>query len=496
MKHHEILQIIANGENSSVEFKRGDIRPEQLAKEAVGMANLQGGMILIGVENDGTITGITRKNLEEWVMDTVFSRFIHPAIIPHYQEVLFESDKRIAIVSIAAGIAKPYVVRQNDREDMYVRVGSITRLATREQALRLFGAGGLLHTESLPVSGTSIKNLDLVRIDNYLRDVLNEPDMPASEPLWIDRLSGLGFMAADALGHDVCTVAGMVLFGIHPRKFLPQAGLRLLVFNDVDKQYQALLDVVLDAPMAGRWRIEPGKPWSLIDEGLIEKFVRTLEPFISLEANEVDAHLRREKKWFYPVEAIRETVLNALAHRDWTRAVDIEITRYVDRLEVISPGTLPNTMTIDKMKAGRRTPRNPVILDVLRDYGYVDARGMGVRIKVIPLTRQFTGNDPLFEATDDYLKTVIGVGNASVDAPESQTLPLKNLPNAPENVPKNPFQGQLLSLIQADPTITYDALARSTGRDRKTVRRHLNILKQSGFLRRAGSPKGGHWEVK
>ena len=65
MKHHEILQIIANGENSSVEFKRGDIRPEQLAKEAVGMANLQGGMILIGVEDDGTITGITRKNLEE-----------------------------------------------------------------------------------------------------------------------------------------------------------------------------------------------------------------------------------------------------------------------------------------------------------------------------------------------------------------------------------------------------------------------------------------------
>jgi len=62
--------------------------------------------------------------------------------------------------------------------------------------------------------------------------------------------------------------------------------------------------------------------------------------------------------------------------------------------------------------------------------------------------------------------------NASGDAPESQNLPLKNIPDVPANVPKNTFQLQLLSLIQADPTITYDALARSTGRDRKTVRRH------------------------
>lgn len=127
--------------------------------------------------------------------------------------------------------------------------------------------------------------------------------------------------------------------------------------------------------------------------------------------------------------------------------------------------------------------------------GYVDARGMGVRIKVIPLTRQFTGSDPLFEATDDYLKTVIGVGNAPDDAPESQKLSLKNIPDVPKNVPKNPFQMQLLSLIKSDPTITYDELAHATGRDRKTVQRHLNVLKQGKFLRRVGSPKGGRWEI-
>ena len=64
-------------------------------------------------------------------------------------------------------------------------------------------------------------------------------------------------------------------------------------------------------------------------------------------------------------------------------------------------------MTVDKMKAGQRSPRNTIIMEVLRDYGYVDYRGMGVRTKIVPLTRQLTGKDPEFVVTDDYLKTVL-----------------------------------------------------------------------------------------
>ncbi len=117
--------------------------------------------------------------------------------------------------------------------------------------------------------------------------------------------------------------------------------------------------------------------------------------------------MRREKTWLYPWEAIRETVINALAHRDWTRSVDIEVTNYADRLEVISPGKLQNSMTVRKMIAGQRSPRNTLIMEILRDYGYVDSRGMGVRTKIIPLMKQLNQTDPIFEATDDYLKTVL-----------------------------------------------------------------------------------------
>jgi ATP-dependent DNA helicase RecG len=80
MLKSDLLEIIANGENSGVEFKRDDLRPEQLAKEIVALANLQGGVILIGVEDEGTISGIQRHDLETWVMDTVITHYVHPYI--------------------------------------------------------------------------------------------------------------------------------------------------------------------------------------------------------------------------------------------------------------------------------------------------------------------------------------------------------------------------------------------------------------------------------
>lgn len=128
---------------------------------------------------------------------------------------------------------------------------------------------------------------------------------------------------------------------------------------------------------------------------------------MSEESETIDAYFRKDTRWFYPMDAVREVLLNALAHRDWTRFIEIEICMYSNRLEIISPGNLQNSMTIEKMKTGQRSARNPIIMEVLRDYNYVDARGMGIRLKVVPLMKAYTGKEPYFELTDDYLKTVL-----------------------------------------------------------------------------------------
>lgn len=410
MLRSELLEIIANGENSGVEFKRDDIRPEQLGKEVVAFANLYGGRILLGVEDDGTISGIQRPNLEEWVMNTVFAAKVHPMILPFYEEIAMPGGRRVAVVSFSQGTAKPYVLRHNNREDIYIRVGSTSRLATREQQARLFASGGILHPETLPVSGTSFASLDLDRLRDYLKNVIRDPEVPESQTDWIRRLLGIGFMIEASDTHTVCTIAGLLLFGIAPRKFLRQAGIRLMVFEGDTKEYRALTDEIIDGPLVGRWALDEEGTRALVSHGIIERFAEMIRPFISREENGIDEKMRRSTLLNYPWEAIRESVINALAHRDWTRFVDVEITGYSDRLEVISPGALQNSMTVEKMIAGQRSPRNPLIVEVLRDYGYVEARGMGVRTKIIPLMKQHNKADPVFEATDDYLKTTLPRG--------------------------------------------------------------------------------------
>ncbi len=402
----ELLEIIENGENSGIEFKRDDIRPEQLAKEVVALANLQGGRIFIGIEDDGTITGLQHDNTEEWVLNT-FRDKVYPQLIPYYEELVLDEGKRVAIISIGQGLSKPYTLRHKQREDVYIRMGSRSELASREQQLRLFESGGLLHVEVLPVVGTSIHHLDRQRLNFYLSEIIKDPDVPITDQEWEQHLLGLGLMASDGLGHHVCSVAGLVCFANNPRRYLRQSGLRVVVFSGIDKEYQAQLDVVLDAPLVGRWVLNPEGQKVLDHEGVIEKLSTVIRPFISEEASTIDEHMRRERQWHYPWDALRELVVNALAHRDWSLAVDIELSVYSDRLEVISPGKLQKSMTIEKMIAGQRLPRNALIMDILRDYGYVDARGMGVRTKIIPLMKKFNHCEPVFELTDDYLKTIL-----------------------------------------------------------------------------------------
>ena len=160
-------------------------------------------------------------------------------------------------------------------------------------------------------------------------------------------------------------------------------------------------------PELGLWKKDNRGNREQVADGVIENFVQITRAFLSEEADEINDGLRRDRNWFYPLEAIRETVVNAFAHRDWSRSVDIEFSVYNNRLEVISPGALQNLMTVAKMIAGQRSPRNPLIVDVLRDYRYVDARGMGIRTKVIPLMRQINQTEPVFEDTEDFLKTTL-----------------------------------------------------------------------------------------
>ena len=185
-----------------------------------------------------------------------------------------------------------------------------------------------------------------------------------------------------------------------------------MVFPGVDLDYDASLDEVLDLPCVGLGEQKPGK---FIEQSLPERTLSYLQPHISKERL---IGTTRKRIWDYPPEVIRELVVNAFAHRDWTRQNDIRLIVFRDRMEVASPGSLPNGMTIEKIRSGQQVPRNTNMVRILRDYGMMDDRGMGIRRKVIPLMREQNGSEPEFEATDDYFKVTLRCGLTHADGGE------------------------------------------------------------------------------
>ncbi|MDZ4121752.1 MAG: ATP-binding protein, partial [Candidatus Cloacimonadaceae bacterium] len=266
--------------------------------------------------------------------------------------------------------------------------------------------------------------------------------------------------------------------------------------------YRALLDVVLDGPMLARWVFDDDGVRTIVDDGLVEKLAHTIHPYITIEGDAIDKGFRRPSKILYPMEAIRELILNALAHRDWTRSTDIELRIFSNRLEIISPGALPGSMTIEKMKAGQRYARNPLIMEVLREYNYVEERGMGIRTKVIPQVKAITGKEPEFTADEDCLmttmyrdETTIAPVNAAVNAPEHETI--NETVNETVNDARvlSALQKQLLNLITINPHISYEELIKQTGKVRTTIWRNLRSLVELGILTRIGSDKTGYWHM-
>ena len=397
----ELQDILEAGEGSKVEFKRDGIRPKRLAREIVSFANMNGGRILLGVEDDGTVSGVRRGNLQAWVMDTVIGRCVVPPIIPDYEEVAMDGGE-VAVIDVPAGVAKPYAVKRGERLDYYLRLGNTCQLASREQMARLFESGGLVSVEKMPVHGSDAEELDDRRLREYFERILGDDDADD----WQRKLLYRDLLVDTGRGDVRCSYAAYALFASEPRRRLPQAGLRLMVFPGPDMDYDASLDEVLDLPFVGLGEQTLGK---FIEQSLPERTLSYLQPHISHERL---SGMTRRRFWDYPVEVIRELLVNAFAHRDWTRQNDTRVVVYRDRMEVTSPGALPNGMTIDKIKAGQQSPHNTHIVRILRDYGLMDDRGMGIRRKVIPLMRERNGTEPDFEATEDSFKVTLWKGRS------------------------------------------------------------------------------------
>lgn len=347
----KIKILLEQGENQAVEFKAASISSESLAKEIVAFANTQGGSILIGVEDNGMISGVGNPAaLEEWV-----ANICRQNVIPAIQVVIENEkylDKNILHIEVPKGKDKPY---QTNKNQYLTRVGTTNRTATQTELLRMFQQAGVFHFDSTGVYKTKISDLNWSKLDRFFEQY----DVDYSHETDKQRL----LVNTDLMTEDgKVTVAGLLVFGINPQKYLYNASISFAHFagNEIsdelmDKQaIEGTLDYQIDTCLA-----------------IIKNNIK--HPSIIEGAKTVDT------VFLYPDKVFREIIVNACLHRNYAiTGSSIRVFLFEDRLEVRSPGRLPNAVTIEKMKAGVSFALNPVLLKFMQNLRYIDKLGRGI----------------------------------------------------------------------------------------------------------------------
>jgi ATP-dependent DNA helicase RecG len=394
MTKTELIELLTNGENSGVEFDRGPVEFEILTRQLVAFANLAGGRVLLGVEDDGSVSGITRANLEEWVMTACRDK-IRPEIIPYFEIIRdVEPGKDVAVVQVERGWTV-HCVWHNQHRTYYIRVGSQSREASPEELERLFQQRGVFRLELRPVSGSSLADLDRRRLRDYFVRIRKQ-QVPKDDDAedWRTLLVNTEIMTAEN-GRIPVTVAGLLLFGITPHRFLPQTGIDATAYPGREKDYAATERQSMRGAMTRLVQLDPvdQNKEVVMENGLVEQaieFVRRNAGTTSRLHSGVRVDVRS-----YPEEAVREAIVNALVHRDYLLSgTTIELSIYADRLEIISPGRLPNGITPTRMRLGCRAARNQLVKDVMRDYNYLEHTGMGVPRKIVKGMLEHNGTEP------------------------------------------------------------------------------------------------------
>ena len=339
MDAFELLDIISTGETSKVQFKEKLPNPDDFAKEIVAMSNSLGGIILLGVEDKkGEIVGLSTGELHDYGIKV--ANIADDKVIPvvyittEVVSIKLDSVKKILLVHVNEGINKPYKVRKTLK--VYVKQGDTKRqVSDNAEMLRLFQQSGNLFADEMTVENTSIKNVDLNKIKSYL--VAQKKDISIIDERLLINLS--------VLKNEKLTLGGLLFFGKNPQQHKPTFLIKAVSFfgNSIGgKDYRESLDIQGTIP-------------ELFDAG-VRFFKNNLK------------HTQQGQNFNFigileiSQTAIEETLQNALVHRDYFRNSPIRLFIFDNRIEIISPGKLPNNLTVENIKLGIAVARNNLLV--------------------------------------------------------------------------------------------------------------------------------------
>lgn len=475
MTQQELEALVKLGESETLEFKKttGQLKP---ALETIAaFLNHKGGIVLIGVDRKGHILGqdVTDSTQQEIAQEI---RKIEPAISPDINYLSIGSSKKLIILAVPAGDQKPYLYDGR----AYRRIGSATQRMTHEHQLQYFQSNAY-HThpwESLPAREINLQDLDQAEIVRTIKEGVakNKIDnlYDTNDPINI--LHGLGLMKGNVLFN-----AAVVLFGLNFKPYYFQCRAKLARFRGIDK------DEFLDS------RQVEGHAFKLYEECLA---------FIN-RYNSVSSHFKsgiskRIDEPTYPPLAVREALVNALVHRDYTQhGGAIRIAIYDDRLEIWSSGILPKGVHLEELwDLHTSQPRNELIADTFHRRGLLEEWGRGTN-KIINECRNWGNKDPeFFEQMGSFCVRIWAKEHSSslIVNPEEKSIGVDLLTQM-KALSKRQYE--IIGLLEK-----FEELRASEIKDKlsntladRTLRDDLLYLKQLKLLETKGRGKATTWRL-
>jgi ATP-dependent DNA helicase RecG len=351
----ELLEIVARGEDSHHQFKDDVTNAASLAGEIVAFANSGGGRIFIGVADDGSLhahdaTSVRRLNQ---LIANAAANSVRPPINPVTKNVPVSSGV-VIVVTIPDGISKPYM---DNTGAIWVKSGSDKRRVTaREEMQRMFQAARLVHGDDVPVPGTSLSDVDLDYFRRFFRSWRDGQDLEEQEQSLGQLLSAMRLLRDGSL-----TVSGVLLFAKDPQVFLPVFLVKAVCYPGNDVHTTTYLD---SADIVGRLQTQFEESLSFVLRNLRRE--QTGQGVNTTGTVEI------------PRIVLEELLANALTHRDYFVSAPIRIFIFDDRIEIISPGHLPNNLTVANIRSGNSNIRNPTLTSYATKL--IPYRGLGTGI--------------------------------------------------------------------------------------------------------------------
>ena len=394
-----LTETLREPEGKTLEFKRDLSSPERFLRTVVAFANTSGGTILVGIEDRSRhIRGVTEPlALEERAVNLI-SDSIRPRLMPDLEIVSYRNRQLLAVRVYPSSTRPHYIARTGPDAGTYVRVGSTNRRADAQliAEMQRFAKGESFDERPMPA-------LDSEALDFRVASELFSPVRKLTRRN-IDTLR----LLTTHQGRSVPTVGGLLLFGQDRLDHFPDAWIQAGRFSGTDKA--AIID-------------QAEFKMSLIQA--IEEAIAFVEKH-SLHGA-VIGRLRRRERWSLPPAAVREAIVNAVAHADYSQqGAPIRVAIFDDRLEVENPGLLPFGLTLADLPHGISKLRNRVIGRVLHELGLVEQWGSGVP-RMLAACRESGLSPPVWNEIGVRLRVTLRterVGGVDVDPTDRSILDL------------------------------------------------------------------------